>query len=173
MPSVNIQFHMLPTEFFQFVRDVSSWHDLDVELERYYPKELRLVPHGGDLIEEVNQFGNVDCIWLLYQTPKSKKTEKFMLAVGRQRGRRLAQAQLGAGTDKAKAFQILKKVVAELKRRTTAGIWVVGGGGNVGYAKNFRISEGAKEASRAGKVDLVSIVFTQSFHVDLADAEKK
>jgi hypothetical protein len=166
MPSVNIQFHMLFEELVEFVSEVSSTHQLEVELERWFPKTVRGVPLGADLAEEVRRFGHVDRFWLLYMTPESKKPERFMLNFGGQRGKRLAQSQLGAGTRKADAYEVLKQVAADLKRRTTAGIWIVTEAGNTGYDKKFRISEGATNAARAGKIDLVSPAFTQSFQVD-------
>jgi len=171
MPSVNVQFHMLPEELVQFVRDVSSRYQLEVELERFYPKALQAAPVDGDLTEEIKKFGQLDRIWLVCKTPKSKKAERFMLNVGRQRGNRLAQAQFGAGTNKAKVLEVLKQVVSDLKRSTKAGIWVVNEDGSVGYSKISRISEGATNAVRAGQIDLVSPAFTQSYRVDPPESE--
>src|SRR4051812_44840129 len=100
MPSVNIQFHMLFDELVNFMADVSSRYQLEVELERYFPHVFQSVPFNANLAEEIRQFGQVDCFWLVYTSPRSKKPEKFMLAVGGQRGRRLSQAHFGAGTKK-------------------------------------------------------------------------
>jgi hypothetical protein len=171
MPAVNVQFHMLFEELVDFVADVRSRFQLGVELERWFPEVVREIPTDAELKDEIRQFGKVDRFWLLDKSPKSKKAERFMLNVGEQRGRRLSQAHLGAGTKKVKAFEVLKKVAAELKRRTTAGAWVVMANGNVGYTKNERISEGATNASRAGKIDLVGIGFTCSYHVDPPETE--
>src|SRR5262245_60706968 len=146
MPSINIQFHMLLDELIGLV---SSRYQLGVELEQFFPQAFRKVPLNADLIKEVKQFGQLDRIWLLYKTPKSKTPEKFMLNVGRQRGKRLGQAQLGAGTRKVKTFELLKKVATDLKRRTAAGIWVITETGKVAYVKGFRISQGAASATRA------------------------
>jgi hypothetical protein len=164
---------MLIEELTEFVRDVSSRYHLDVELERFYPKAARLVPSGADLSEEIRQFGQVDRFWLLCKTPDSPATERFMLNVGRQREERLAQGQLGAGAHTDQGYQILKEVAAELKRRTTAGIWVVTEAGNVGYNKKFRISQGATNAVRVGEVDLVDPAFGGSFHVDPPEKRKR
>jgi hypothetical protein len=172
MPSLNIQFHMLFDEVAEFVRDIRSRHQLEVELERFYPKAVRVVPADADMAEEIRQFGQVDRFWLLCKTPNSQKKERFMLNVGRERNNRLAQGALGAGAHTVQAYQILKQVTAELKRRTTAGIWVVTEAGNVGYNNKFRISEGATNAARAGKVQLVSEAFTQSFFVDPPEIEE-
>jgi hypothetical protein len=172
MRSLDIQFHMLFEELTEFVRDVSSRYPLDVELERFYPKATRLVPSGADLSEEIRQFGQVDRFWLQCKTADSRKSERFMLDVGEQRGNRLAQAALGAGVHTDQGYQILKQVAAELKRRTRAGIWVVTETGNVGYNNKFRISEGAEKASRAGEIQLVSVAFTQSFLVDQPKSEE-
>ncbi len=166
MPSVNIQFHMLFEELIDFVGDVSSRYRLEVELEQWFPERARQVPFGADLPKEVRHFGHVDRIWLLCKPPRCRKFERFMLNVGRLRGKRLAQADLGAGTHKAEAFKVLKKVAQDLKKRTTAGIWVITETGNVGYNKSFRFSRGAAKADRTGEVELVSIAFTQSFRVD-------
>jgi hypothetical protein len=172
MRSLNIQFHMLFEELTEFVRDVSSRYHLDVELERFYPKAARLVPSGADLSEEIRQFGQVDRFWLLCKTPDSPTTERFMLDVGRQRGDRLAQGDLAGGARTDQAYRILKQVAAELKRRTTAGIWLVTEAGNVGYIKKDRISERAANASRAGEIDLVGVGFTCSYHVDQPEIEE-
>lgn len=172
MRSLNIQFHMLFEELTEFVRDVSSWYHLDVELERFYPKAARLVPPGADLSEEIRQFCQVDRFWLLCNPPDSRKTERFMLDVGEQRGNRLAQAALGAGAHTEQGYQILKQVAAELKRRTTAGMWVVTETENVGYNNRFRISEGAGNAARTGEIQLVSVAFTQTFLVDPPKSEE-
>jgi hypothetical protein len=172
MPSVNIQFHMLFEELIEFVSEISSRYQLEIEFEQFFPQAFRLVPLGADLPEEVRQFGKVDRIWLLCKPPRSKKSERFMLNVGRLRGKRLAQADLGAGARTAKGWEVLKKVATDLKRRTKAGIWVINENGCVGYAKDFRISEGATKAARAGVIDLVSIAFTQSFRVDPPEIEE-
>jgi hypothetical protein len=166
MHSVNIQFHILLGELMEFVGEVSSKYQLVVELERFYPKAIRVVSEDEDLPKVAKQFGEVDRIWLVYKSPRSKKSEKFMLNVGRQRGRRLAQAQLGAGADNAKSIEILKSVARDLTRLTTAGMWIEAANGNVGFSKTARISEGATTAARTGKIDLVGIAFTQLFHVD-------
>jgi hypothetical protein len=173
MPSVNIQFHMLFNELIAFVRDVSSQYRLEVELERFYPKAVREVPFGADLAEEVCQFGQIDRFWLMYKSPESQKPERFMLNVGQQRGNRLAQAQLGAGTRKAKAYEVLKQVATDLQHRTMAGIWVITASGNAGYSKKFRFSEGAANAARAGDIELVGIAFTQSFRVDPPETQTR
>ena len=172
MHSVNIQFHMLFEELVSFVADESARYQLEIELEQFFPQAFRIVPLGADLIGEIKQFGQVDRFWLLYTSTKSKMAEKFMLNVGRQRGNRLAQSQLGAGARKAMAFEVLKHVARDLKMRTSAGLWVIGETGIGGYVKNFRISEGATDASRSGEIELVSPVFTQSFHVDRPEGVK-
>jgi hypothetical protein len=165
MHSVNIQFHMLFEELVEFVSAVSTRYQLEIELERFYPNAVRLVSVGADISEEIRQFGQVDRFWLLYKAPRSKRAEKFMLNVGRQRGDRLAQAQLGAGADKAAAFEVLKRIASDLKRTTTAGMWLLTENGNFGYVKNARVSEGARNAALAGKVNLVGIAFSGSFRV--------
>jgi hypothetical protein len=166
MPSVNIQFHILLEELTDFVSEVSARHNLEIELERHYPKSVKQVPLGDDLTEEIKQFGHVDRFWLLFKTPGSRKAERFMLNFGGLRGNRLAQSQFGAGTHNPDAYRILKQVAADLKERTTAGMWVVTEAGTVGYVKKARISEGATRASRSDKLELVSPIFTQSFRVD-------
>ena len=89
-----------------------------------------------------------------------------MLNFGGIRGNRLAQGQFGAGTDNTEAFGVLKKVASELKGRTAQGVWVVTEAGNVGYTKAFRVSDGAAAASRAGKLELTNVAFTQTIRVD-------
>jgi hypothetical protein len=170
MQAVNVQFHMLFDELVEFVAEVCSRYQLDVELERFFPTVFHLVPRAANLVEEISRFGDVDRFWLLYKAPRSKKPERFMLNVGRQRGNRLAQAQLGAGARRPGAFKVLQSVARELKRRTTAGVWIEAPLG-IGYTKGYRISPGAANASRAGDVELVSMVFTQSFHPDPPDPE--
>jgi hypothetical protein len=89
-----------------------------------------------------------------------------MLNFGGQRGNRLAQSQLGAGTRKVQAYHVLKQVAADLRRRTAAGMWVITEMGYVGYSKKARVSVEATNAWRSGTVELVSSAFTQSFRVD-------
>jgi intein/homing endonuclease len=98
--------------------------------------------------------------------PETKEQERFMFNVGRLRGNRLAQADLGAGARTDEGYQVLKGIARELKRRTKPGVWVIGETGNVGFAKDFRLSKGAKDASRMGEVQLVSLAFTQLFVPD-------
>lgn len=166
MPSVNIQFHMLYDELCHFIAMVRSQLHLEVELESFFPPGSKKVPPEADLVNEIEKFGSVDRFWLLYTPAKSKKPERFMLNVGRLRGDRLAQAQLGAGTSNADAYAVLKRVATHLKKQTSAGVWVKTEIGTVGFAKSFRVSEGAASQARAKKVELVSPMFTQSFHVD-------
>jgi hypothetical protein len=172
MRSVNIQFHMLFDELIDFVSEVTSRYRLQVGLERFYPKASAQVPLGADLAREVGRFGHVDRIWLLYKPANSRKAERFMLNVGTQRGARLAQAQVGAGASVAEAYQVLKKVALDLKDRTRSGIGVITAAGNVGYNKKFRVSEGATNAARAGKIELTIVGGGQSFRVDPPELEE-
>ena len=166
MPYVNVQFHMLFEELIDFVANVRAQYSLSVELERWFPKTVREVLADADLATAVREFGPVDRIWLLYKPSQSQKFERFMLNVGTMRGNRLAQAGLGAGTDNEEAFGVLKKIAVELKRRTAPGIWVVSATGHVGLSKISRVSEGAADASKAGKIELTDVAFGQRMYVD-------
>ncbi len=168
MPGVNVQFHMLFDEMVVFVADMSAKYQVAVELERFFPKPetVLIVPVGADLREEVKQFGHVDRFWFLCQPARLKQPVYFALYAGHFRDCQLAQAQFGSSTEKVTAFAILKKIAADLKRRTNAGIWVTGMTGITGYAKQFRVSEGATNASRSGKIRLVLHIDGQTFHVD-------
>src|SRR5262245_7729778 len=117
MPRVNVQFHMLLDELIDFVGDVSSRYSLAVELEKFFPTRVRLLPCGAKLNLETSRFGHVDRIWLLCKPPRCRKFERFTLNIGRLRGNRLEQSDLGTGTDKAEAFKVLKKVARHLKRQ--------------------------------------------------------
>jgi hypothetical protein len=121
------------------------------------------------LPEEISRFGHVDRIWFLWKTARARKYERFNLIVGRLIDNRLEQSHFGAGTDKPEAFKILKKVAHQLKKRTTAGVWVIGFTNNVGFTKDFRVSPATADAARNGKVELTSPGFTQSFRVDAPD----
>jgi hypothetical protein len=169
MPSVNIQFHMLFDELVEFAKEACALLPLEIELERFFPTTVRAIESSSDLAAEVEEFGHVDRIWFIYRGQKSHKPEKFMLNVGQQRGKRLSQAQLGAGTNKVKALEVLKKLAGLLKRRTKAGIWLENAIGSIGYVKDQRISERTKEATRAGLIELVSMAFTCSYLVDPPD----
>ena len=151
MPSMNVQFHMLFDELVDFVADIGERYSLSVELERWFPKAIHRVPVGADFAREVSTFGRVDCFRILFKPLQSKGYERFVLNAGNMKGNRLAQAQLGADTQNDEAFQMLKKIAAELKRRTAAGLWVVAPSGNVGFTKAARISPGAARASRSGR----------------------
>lgn len=157
---------MLLDELVNFIEEIRSQLNLEIELERFYPKASQVVRSTAILKTEVEKFGDVDRFWLLYKPRDYKVPERFMLNVGIQKGKRLSQAQFGAGTDRSAAIEVLRKIVAELKGRTSAGIWVIGETGIAGFVKEFRISEGAKKASQAGNIELVSSAFTQSFQVD-------
>ncbi|MCE5327222.1 MAG: hypothetical protein LLG01_12510 [Planctomycetaceae bacterium] len=165
--SINIQFHMLLDEMIDFVAAVSKEYSLSVDLERWGPSQAnREVSPEEDLVVAARDFGHIDRIWLLYRSARMRKPERFMLNVGTFRGKELSQAQLGAGTDKKGAFEILKRIAAELRRRTTAGVWVVSPTGHAGFTKAFRISPGAAAASRAGQIELKNIAFGQLMTVD-------
>ena len=155
MPGVSVQFHMFFDELVEFVSEVCLHYEMDVELESFFPKTIQVVPFQADMAEEIHNFGPVDAFWLLYTTPRRKKAEKFYLYVGGQKGNRLAQSHLGAGTDKADAFAILKKVAANLRHRTQPGMWVISAKGAVGYYKSERFSQGVAEAARTGKIELI------------------
>lgn len=166
MPVVTVQFHMLFDELIDFLADMMRDHSLAVELERFFPTTTQVVATPDELPLEITRFGHVDRIWLLCKPPHARKYERFNLKVGRMKENRLEQSHLGAGTDKPEAFKILKKIAYQLKKRTTAGAWVIGCTGNVGFMKNFRVSPAATDAARAGKVELASLGFTQSYRVD-------
>jgi hypothetical protein len=166
MPGVTIQFHMLFDELTAFVAEVMDQQSLAVELERFYPKEVQRVTPAEDLAQEIDRFGHVDRIGLLYKPPRCRKDERFNLHVGRLKGDCLEQSHFGAATEKAEGFKILQGVARQLKKRTQAGIWVVGEAGHIGFNKQFRFSPGAAEAERRREIRLTAIGFTQSFHVD-------
>lgn len=167
MKTVNIQFHMLFDELLNFVTYVRDLYQLDVELEHWHPARTKLVDQTTSLAAACKGFGQVDRIWLIYKPERSKTAERFMLNVGTVRERRLKQADLGAGARTAEGAKVLDKITRELKRRTTAGVWVADDlGGSAGFAKSFRISPGAAHASRSGVLELVGIGFTQTFYPD-------
>ncbi len=166
MPAVTVQFHMLFDELVDFIADMMRDHSVGVELERFFPTTTRVVTTPTKLREEIARFGHVDRMWLLCKPARARNYERFNLIVGRLKDNRLEQSHLGAGTDKAEAFKILKKIAYQLKKRTTAGVWVISCTGNVGFMKIFRVSPATADAARAGKVELMSYGFTQSFRVD-------
>ena len=166
MPGVTVQFHMLFEELVAFVADAMSRYSLAVELERFSPAATCTIVSPEGLTGGVARFGHVDRLWLLCKPPRARKYERFNLNVGRMKRGRLEQSHLGAGTDKAGALEVLNKVAQDLKKRTKAGVWVVGETGSVGYAKSFRVSPEAEKAARAGRLELSAIGFTQSFRVD-------
>lgn len=166
MPGVNIQFHMLFGEMTDFVAEVLSQYSLTAELEKFYPAALHTVAPVANLVTETRNFGEVNRIWLLCKPPRSRKPERFALHVGRMKDTRLEQSQFGSRTEKAEAYKALKGIAQELKRRTTAGIWVVTAAGNVGFNKYFRFSPGVAKAQRQRKLQLTAVGFTQSFYVD-------
>lgn len=137
MPGVTVQFHMLFDELVVFVSDMMRHHSLAVELERFFPTTTRVVTTSVDLSDEITRFGHVDRMWLLCKPPRARKYERFNLNVGRQKDNRLEQSHLGAGTDKAEALKTLKKIAYQLKKRTIAGVWVIGVMGHVGFTKIF------------------------------------
>lgn len=173
MRTKNIQFHMFILEVLDFAAEMSLRYGLEIELERFFPATTVRVPSGTDLKEAVVGFGHVDRLWFLYQPSHSRRIERFMLNVGRCRNTQLEQSQFGGGTNDVEVYDTLRKVSRDLKARTKAGVWVVGGTGNVGYAKAFRISEGVLHAVRSGEIELTSIGFLQSFRVDNPDQAVK
>src|SRR5262249_9341353 len=154
MPYVTVQFHMLFDELVDFIADMMLHHSLAVELERFFPTTTRVVTSPAAMPDEISRFGHVDRIWLLCKPARARKYERFNLNVGRLKDNRLEQSHLGAGTDKAEAFKTLKKIANQLKKRTIAGVWVLGATGHVGFMKIFRVSPGAANAARAGKLEL-------------------
>ncbi len=152
MPGVSVQFHMLFDELVDFVAAMMTRYSLAVELERFFPtKTTQVVTTPRDLSDEITRFGHVDCMFLLCKPPRARKYERFYLYVGQQKGRKLGQAHLGAGTDKAEAFKTLKKIAYQLKKRTIAGT-------DFGTLKIFRVSPGAANAARTGKLELTGIL---------------
>ncbi len=147
MPCVNVQFHMFFDELIDFVADMMTQHSLAVELERFFPTTTHVVTSSDSLSAEMNRFGHVDRMWLLCKPPRARKYEKFNLLVGRQKGRKLEQSQLGAGTNKAEAFKTLKKIAYQLKKRTLPGT-------DFGTLKIFRVSPGVASAVKSGKLEL-------------------
>src|SRR4051794_31580782 len=103
MNTANIQFHMLLDEVLVFVDAVRAQYSLQIELERWHPKAVRVLPADADLAAEVRRFGSIDRIWLLFQPQRSERTERFMLNIGGTRAHRLAQSQFGGGTRNAEA----------------------------------------------------------------------
>jgi hypothetical protein len=169
MPAVTVQFHMLFDELTDFIADAMRDHSLAVELERFFPTTTRVVTTPADLPAEITRFGHVDRIWLLCKPARARTYERFNLSVGRLKSNRLEQSHLGAGTDKPDAFKILKQIAHQLKKRTAAGVWVIGCTGSVGFMKAFRVSPATADAARTGKVELTGLGFTQSFRVDPPD----
>lgn len=150
MPGVTIQFHMLLDELVDFVADMMTRFSLAVELERFFPTTTQVVTLPAELRGEVARFGHVDRMWFLCKPPRARTYERFNLLVGGQKGSKLRQSHLGAGTDKAEAFKILKKIAYQLKKRTIAGT-------DFGTLKIFRVSPGAANAARSGELELTGL----------------
>jgi hypothetical protein len=159
MPNLNVQFHMLLDESIDFLSDVRAHLSLGIELEQWHPKEVHAVLERHDLATQWRKFGRVDRVWLLFTPRKARRAVRFMLNVGGMRGKRLAQSQFGGGTDNIEAFLTLKKLAANLKRRTTTGVWVTSISGHVGRSRTYRISPAAASAARCGDVELADIAF--------------
>lgn len=150
MPGVTVQFHMLFDELVDFVADIMTRYSLAVELERFFPSTIQMVTSPTGLSDEISRFGHVDRMWLLCKPPRARKYERFNLLVGRQKGRKLGQSHLGAGSDKPEAFKTLKRIAYQLKKRTIAGT-------EFGSLKIFRVSPGAANAARTGKLELTGM----------------
>lgn len=167
MKSINIQFHMLPTELLSLVDDVRRKYVLDVELEAWSPHRSKVVTATESLVSAVEQFGETDRYWFIVKKGKSNGTDKLMLNAPTFRGKRLNQADFGAGAKSPEGQEILKGIAEELRSRTSPGVWVVGEFGGVSaFAKSFRISKAAAAASRSGEVELSGIGFVQRFYPD-------
>src|SRR5262249_17985755 len=115
-----------------------------------FPTTTHVVTSSSELADEITRFGHVDRMWLLCKPPRARKYERFNLLVGRQKGKMLGQSHLGAGTEKPEAFKTLKKIAYQLKNATTAGT-------DFGMLKIFRVSPGAANAARTGKLELMGI----------------
>lgn len=150
MPGVTVQFHMLFDELVDFVSDMMTRFSLAVELEQFFPTTTQVVKMPAELPDEIARFGHVDLMWFLCKPPRARKYERYNLLVGGQKGRELRQSHLGAGTDKAEAFKILKKIAYQLKKRTIAGT-------DFGTLKIFRVSPGAANAARSGELELTGL----------------
>lgn len=172
MSTMNIQFHMLPSEIIAFVSDIRSKHAVSIELERWHPKAVRTIPPLANVSTEVQDFGIVDRIWLIVESAAPRLSERFMLNIGSVKGEKLQQSQFGGETRSPLGYRVCKQLASELRRRTRAGLWIIGEHGSVGFKRSFRVSPGAMEASRRGHLKLTNVAWTQVFCVDAPSSTK-
>lgn len=160
MADISIQFHALPEELRDFVRECVTDFGLHVVAIRYYPYEaveLDSTALAGIFLDEsaVRELtftllhpslpakGNME-LW-------DKNPDVLRLQIGRRSSKGMEESHLSARTKNAAALAVWKKIAKRLKDMTEKGALAVQPEtGATSLARGHRYTAGAKELEASG-----------------------
>jgi hypothetical protein len=160
MADIAVQFHALPAELRQFVKDVVQDFDLHVVAMRFFPFDaIRLTRDDLDCVfADDSPYAELAFTLGPANLPVKSNTDFFdrnpsrlRLDIQRVTEKGLRQTWMSARTDDKKSFAIWSKVRKRLKEMTESGVTVTNPvSGASTHSRSFRYTAGAKAAEMAG-----------------------
>ena len=160
MADISIQFHAMPEELLQFVKECLRDFNIHVVAMRFFPFEATEV--SADRLEEI--FSTSSAFRELAFTVErpvlpvkssmhfhDQNPSNLGLEIQRPTEKGLRQTWLACRTGDARALSIWKKIAKRLKEMTTTGVVAVNPDtGACASSSSFRFTSGAKALELAG-----------------------
>ena len=182
MGRISIQFHALPDELLEIVRNFVLDFDLHIVAMRFFPFEAIEVASDklDDIFAEKSPYRELAFTMNKPVFPvrsntdfASKNPDKLRLDIQRPTDKGLRQTMLSAHTDDPKALSVWKEFEKRLRKNTRSGVVVRNPNtGATGKNRVFRYSAGAK-ALASGGVAMLPIAGGNLIEFSEAEAEAK
>lgn len=161
MGKVNVQFHAVPSEIFEFVEYCSKEHELEAVLMQFYPEFKIICINYYDFNSRLLELEKIDQIclcntkpYILVNSPYDFLTNNpncLSITIGVFDDQSLRQSFLSGQTDNTELLTIWKKIVKKLNSITSAGVWVENPHTGVkAFYNRFRYTSNAKELFNDG-----------------------
>jgi hypothetical protein len=163
---------MKTTVFFATPDEIMSWVEewrlrfgLHVGVVAFQPSRQMLALKAEERLNTVwkpqeVEGSKIEEIWINLQplNPKAMTSSELVknnpdcliVRLPRMAGSALREADIGTVSEEREHLRVWKQIVADLKRKTNSGMWVVGGAGVKSFYKDKRFSRGIEEMVKKG-----------------------
>ena len=160
-----VTFYATHQELVSWVEEWRLQFGLYVGVVAFQPRRQLIPLQKGERLDAVwkpqdVEGSNIEELWLNLEPLNPNGLDSADLARNNQdrleiglpktRGSTIKEADVGTVSEEPEHLRVWKRIVADLKRKTDSGMWVVGGTGVKGFHKDMLFSRGIAEMVKQG-----------------------
>ena len=161
MNTINIQFHILPKELIGFIENWTKEYDFRVVVIKLFPFSSQEIKDFVGLKDSETELNQLKFIYLGKSSPDLSESDNYAFTaknpnylsihLGKLTNEGLIQSSVGGITDNLEYAKIWRKIIKNIRKNTSTGLWIVNPNINVKeFDKNARFSNGAYDLAKEG-----------------------